>query len=137
MEYLIGAVVAVILMIATNRFVSNHVKQQSFPIKYYQSSSFELIKHIIQKASVAEDSPVTQSSKHFDKISTKILFVDEQAFWIKDNTLFMADVVEGEIDNDTTTEVDTMNMNKVQLEKTIFIVEKLREGMNNDSGNPG
>ena len=71
----------------------------------------------------------TQSTKHFDSVSIRILIVDSQAYWIKNNSVFMADVVNGEVEKDTAREVDTMAMDKVQLNKMIFIVEKLKEGL--------
>ena len=59
---------------------------------------------------------------------TRVVFVENQAYWIKNNTLFVADMDEGMVDEDTTREVDTMGMNKVQLEKVIHIVDALTEG---------
>ena len=60
--------------------------------------------------------------------------MDEQAYWIKDNVFYTADMDGDYVDKDTTRRVDTMAMNTVQLDKMMFIVDKLREGNLNDSG---
>jgi hypothetical protein len=59
---------------------------------------------------------------------TRVVFLENQAYWIKNNTLFVADMEEGFVDEQTTREVDTMGMDRVQLEKVIHIVEALTEG---------
>ena len=71
----------------------------------------------------------TQSMKYFDSINLRILILEEQAYWIKNNAVFVAEIINGEIEKDTAKEVDTMAMDKVQLNKLMFIVEKLKEGL--------
>ena len=44
-------------------------------------------------------------------------------------------MVHGLVDKNTTRKVDTMTMDSVELEKTQFIVQKLTEGKQDDSGN--
>ena len=41
------------------------------------------------------------------------------------------------VDKDTTSVVDTMGMNKVQLDKMLFIIDQLRDGKQHDSGSSG
>jgi hypothetical protein len=67
----------------------------------------------------------------------RVMVVDDQAYWIKDNTFFTADMVDDNLDNDSTRTVDTMGMDEVQLKKMIFIVDKLTEGTSNDRGDSG
>lgn len=70
----------------------------------------------------------------------RFLTMDNQAFWIKDNTVFVSDVLDGDlssINESTTRVVDMMTLDKVELDKMIFIIEKLTEGLLNDSGNSG
>jgi hypothetical protein len=66
----------------------------------------------------------------------KIMIVKDRAYWIKDNTFYVATVVDGQVNKETAKEVDTMAMSKVELDEMMFIVEKLRED-NNDSRGPG
>lgn len=79
----------------------------------------------------------TQSSNYTEKLFTRVVFLENKAYWLKDGKFFVADVVNGNVDKDAATEVDTMTMDAIQLNKIKFIVEKLTEGKNNDSGNAG
>jgi hypothetical protein len=71
------------------------------------------------------------------KNQQRMIFTEDKAYWIKDNAFYEAKVVDGEIDKENAKVVDTMAMDKVELDKMIFIVEKLTEGIKNDFGNPG
>ena len=46
-------------------------------------------------------------------------------------------MIDEHINNDMVQEVDTITMDKVQLEQMLFIMDKLREGIDNDSGSSG
>jgi hypothetical protein len=79
----------------------------------------------------------TQSTDHFDRSHVRILFYGERAYWINNNQVFYADIINGEVDKETTNQVDTMTMDDVQLKEMIFIIEKLTEGLNNEDRNSG
>jgi hypothetical protein len=61
---------------------------------------------------------------------------EDTAYWIKDNNLYTAEVIEGDVDSETTKPVDTMNMSNKELNKLVVIVEALRKD-DNDSRNTG
>ena len=65
------------------------------------------------------------------------MFVDDRAYWIKDNQFMVAETENGMVVNDTSARVDTMAMDSVELDKMVFIVGKLTEGINNDRGDSG
>jgi len=75
----------------------------------------------------------TQSAKHQEDSTTKVIVVDDEAYWIKNNTFYKAPLVNQKIDKDSAEKVDTTNMDKVQLDKMLFIVDKLTEGTSDDS----
>jgi hypothetical protein len=79
----------------------------------------------------------TQSTKHYDKTNIKVIIVDNNAYWIKDNIFYKAPLVNELIDKDSAEQVDTISMDKVQLDKMLFIMDKLREGINDDSRGSG
>jgi hypothetical protein len=79
----------------------------------------------------------TQSAKHQDDSTTKVIVVDDEAYWIKNNTFYKAPLVNERIDKDSAERVDTSNMDKVQLDKMLFIVDKLTEGTSDDSRGSG
>lgn len=81
--------------------------------------------------------PPTQSIKHSAKNMTRIIFTAQKAYWIQDNALYQADIENGLVVEDSTKVVDTMSMDKVQLDEMMFIVQKLTEGNNIDNSGSG
>lgn len=79
----------------------------------------------------------TQSKVHYDKTNIKVIIFDSQAYWIKDNIFYRAPIVNEIIDKDSAEQVDTIHMDRVQLDKMLFIMDKLREGINDDSRGSG
>ena len=79
----------------------------------------------------------TQSKKHHDKNNVRVIILDSHAYWIKDNIFYKAPLDGGVIDKESAEEVDTISMDKVQLDKMLFIMDKLREGINDDSRDSG
>lgn len=129
MEYLIGAIVTTATILLTYRwFMANSIPKKSFKVSISQSRTNELMKRFFIN-NESFPAATTQSMKHFDSINLRILILEEQAYWIKNNAVFVAEVINGEIEKDTAKEVDTMAMDKVQLNKLMFIVEKLKEGL--------
>jgi hypothetical protein len=130
LEYFLGSIIAATTIFFTYRWLqkNNGHMTKSVKVIVTQSNNNELLKKMFMPD---ESFPkaTTQSTKHFDSISLRILIVDSQAYWIKNNSVFTADVINGEVEKDTAREVDTMAMDKVQLKKMIFIVEKLKEGL--------
>jgi hypothetical protein len=79
----------------------------------------------------------TQSKMHYDKTNVKVIILDNQAYWIKDNIFYKAPLDGQSIDKESAEQVDTIHMDKVQLDKMLFIMDKLREGINDDSRGSG
>ena len=129
MEYLLGSIVTAFSMFFTYRWlVKNVAPLKSVKVVATQSRTNELIKKMFTPEQ-SFPKATSQAMKHFDTRSVRILIIDSQAYWISNNTVFVADVINGEVEKETTREVDTMGMDKVQLKKMIFIVEKLKEGL--------
>jgi hypothetical protein len=132
MDYFVGAVVTLIVIVVTRVLITADIKKNNkIEVVYSQSNVYELIRPFIPDNIVRELEP-TQSSKHYDKIFTKIMVVDDKAYWIKDNTFFTANIIDGDVDRENAAPVDTMAMDKVQLDKMIFIIETLTKGNFND-----
>jgi hypothetical protein len=124
-----GAIVTTATILLTYRwFMANSIPKKSFKVSISQSRTNELMKSFFIN-NESFPAATTQSMKHFDSINLRILILEEQAYWIKNNAVFVAEVINGEIEKDTAKEVDTMAMDKVQLNKLMFIVEKLKEGL--------
>jgi hypothetical protein len=84
-----------------------------------------------------KESKPTQSSVHEAKKFTTVLVLEDVAYWIKDNKVYSASILEDKIDGESTSVVDTMGMDEVELNKMIFIIDKLTEGANNDRSDSG
>jgi hypothetical protein len=78
----------------------------------------------------------TQSKLHHDRTNIKVIIFDNDAYWIKDNIFYKAPLVNELIDKEAAEQVDTIHMDKVQLDKMLFIMDKLREGIEDDSRSP-
>ena len=137
MEYLLGSIVTSITMLVMYKWLEKKSSLKK-PIKVdiRQSKNYASLMKIFMPEPSFEKA-TTQSQKHFDKIHLRILILDGNAYWIANNIFYTADIVNGDIDKDNARQVDTMTMDKVQLKKMMFIIEKLTEGLENDSWNSG
>jgi hypothetical protein len=139
MEYIIGSLVTIVTVVVTNKIVSRQLKiQESIPkIKYRQSHIYDLLKPYLVEEGYHKYAAKRQSSDYQNRAYTKVVIAEDTAYWIKDNSLFTAKVIEGNVDSETTQPVDTMNMSNKELNKLMVIVEALREGDDNDNRSTG
>lgn len=127
MEYFIGSIATIALLLAVANL--RKAKKPRPIITQSQASLFEIIKNTEQITGLLNPKLNTQASVYHNSNLLRIIFVDNQAYWIKESVFYTADVDDfGFIDAESTRAVDTMAMNKVQLDKMIFIVDKLTEG---------
>ena len=130
MDFILGAVVAsaiIFLVPVLKRYLIT--EDTPIPVLATQSKSFDLMLDNMIMIPMHKPPAETQSLAYYRKNSTKILFTENNAYWIKDNKVFRADVSEqGEILEESAKPLDMMTMDKVQLNEMIFIVEKLTEG---------
>lgn len=141
MEYLIGSLSSFIIIVIsyiTLKIVNNNINKNFKKIKYSQSHIHSIIAPFIPKIGQFMPEKITQSRNHDNKNNIKVIIIDNSAYWIRDNTFYTAYIdPHGTVDKDTTRVVDTMAMDTVELDKMLFIMDKLREGLNNDSGSAG
>ena len=138
MEYLLGSIVTLAILFALEaRIKSNPIKNRQ--IRYSQSHVHHLASIHVMNA-IRFEPLETQATKYLSGSKKEMLVVlhDNDAYWIINNTLFTAKLSGEEIDRDSTKIVDTMAMDKVELNKLMIIVEKLTEGSSgNDNLNTG
>ena len=135
MEYLIGAAITMMAYIITNRLAKKQIpEEESLKINYSQSHIYELMRPYLEMVGPMEEPIKTQSVNYLKNVYMKIMVVNDKAYWIKDNRFMVADIVDGQVDKANSSEVDTMNMDKVELDEMLFIVEKLREGEDDSRG---
>lgn len=138
MEYLLGFATAIISLLIFRFVLNKNLSINPLPtIKYSQSHIHEIIKQYVPNSFFEPLRKRAQSQNHRSEQYVRVVFLDNNAYWIKNNALFMADMHEGVVDEETTRQVDTMAMNSVELEKVMHIVEALTEGKIDDRGYPG
>lgn len=79
----------------------------------------------------------SQSKNHEKETNVRVIIVDGQAYWIKDNIFYNAPLINDLVDKESAQRVDTSSMDKVQLDQMLFILDKLREGISDDSRGSG
>jgi hypothetical protein len=138
MEFLLGTVFAFFAILFTRKFILTQdlMRETSVSSVIYRQSHIKLLTQAAHQYFFMPPPIATQSRKILEKSQIRIIFSDNRAYWIKNNMFLQADLVDGEVDDSTTKVVDTMTMDKVELDKMIFIVQKLTEGIANDGGDP-
>lgn len=131
MEYLVGSISTLIVIIIAYKVLQNNAKNEpDYQIQYSQSRIFEMIKPAREFLDFSQEKEtiISQAQKIYNKNNIRIVLVENKAYWIQDNQFLVADVIDGNIDEESTKTVDTMAMDKVELDKMMFIVERLTEG---------
>lgn len=126
MEYFIGSIVTLIVFSALLLAIKM-IPQSEYAIKIQSSQSYFYSIAGIHAVSDYINYKETQSSKYLENIFLKVFVTEGKAYWIKDNRVYVAEMIGKAIDNDTATEVDMMSMDSVQLKKMLFIIDKLKE----------
>ena len=135
MEYLIGAAITIISYIVTQRIIRNSFSEEkNIELRYSQSHIYEIVKPYLEFSDFGLAPENTQSVNYLKQAYMKVMIVKNKAYWIKNNTFFTADVANGQVQKETAKEVDTMSMDKVELNEMLFIVEKLREESDDNRG---
>lgn len=139
MEYLFGSAMTIISIIIIKLFSDRISAKESISgLKYSQSQVFELVKPFMSVVNInKKNKKPSQASKHYLSQTVPVIFLDSKAYWIRDNVFYEAQEQDGFIDKESAKPVDIMGMDKVQLEKMVFIVETLTKGAGDDSWNSG
>lgn len=137
MEYLIGSIITISTMFIVSRtMLKNSSGVRPMRPVYTQSRIHQMTNPFIN-ISMGQRPMDTQSSRHFMDNSTKIVMYKSNAYWIKDNTVYSADILDGMIQEESTKTVDIMSMDRVQLDEMVYIIDMLTEGANNENGSSG
>ncbi len=130
MEYFIGSLSTFLTLFFCIRFFLNDkdFKQKPNRFKYSQSHIYEIVKPLLPDIEFVKKKPNRQSSKHEESTNVKVIILENKAYWIKDNLFYAAEMNNNKIDPDSTKVLDIMSMDKVQLDKMLFIVDRLRDG---------
>jgi hypothetical protein len=138
MEYFLGSVITFALVFFTTKIISlNSFSNDRLVVRYSQSHIHSIVSPVLPPQEVLKAPRKSQSMELEAKTNIKVIIVDGQAYWIKDNSFFVADLEGKNVNGSTARIVDTIHMDKVQLDKMLFIMDKLRDGKSHDSGSAG
>jgi hypothetical protein len=129
MEYFIGSLVTVATILFFGKLFSRQIQPaKRLSISYSQSYIHEVIKPALPIIEYLKQPEETQASKFNKELYTRIIIVDNFAYWIANSRLLSAPMENGLIQKESEKLVDTMAMDSVELKKMAFIVDKLTEG---------
>ena len=63
-----------------------------------------------------------------NEVQISVAIVENQAYWVVDNTFYVAEVVDGEIDKTSSRPIDPFTMSGSEIKKMLFILDNLVEG---------
>lgn len=139
MEYFLGSTITLVIAF----LVYQQIKSESFPqnslkIKRSQSYIYSLLSpEYNEQNNFFKRNLSTQATEHLKKKEVRVVFYEDQAYWIANGVLLTANIIDGNIDQNSTKGVDTMGVDKVELNKLSMIVDKLTEESINDNRNSG
>lgn len=138
MEYFLGSLLTLIAFYVFKLLNKSKENKSIRPI-ITQSYIHNLIAPAIPIMELLQkyNKPETQSSLYEKSFLTTVLVLDDHAYWIKDNSVYSANMHGNKIDNESVQILDIINMDDIQLEKMKFIIDKLTKGTDDDSGDSG
>ena len=87
-------------------------KKKYNKIMYRQSDMHNILKDFFFK-DIFDDKIVTSQSKIWrDKQTTKVVIIDQKAYWVSNNMFYVGDTVDGKVRPETGRPLDTTKMSK-------------------------
>jgi hypothetical protein len=112
-------------------------KRSISKIIYRQSDMHNILKDFFFK-DIFDDKVVTSQSKTWkEKQTTRVVIIDQKAYWVSNNMFYVGDTVDGKVMPETGKPLDTTKMSKKEVDKMLFILDNLKNGKLNDSGSAG
>lgn len=135
MEYILTAILTLLLSLAIINVVSKREKRGIKRVLYRQSDAHMFMKNFFSQE-VSSKPKTSQLKERAKKNMVKVIITEDRAYWVLDNVFYTSDLVDGKPDPETTRPVDAVNIPKEDLDKLIFILDNLNEDgdTNDDSG---
>ena len=107
--------------------VMNKKRKKSFnKVLYRQSDMHNILKEFFFK-DIFDDKVVTSQSKIWkEKQTTKVVIIDEKAYWVSNNMFYVGDAINGKVRPETGKPLDTTKMSKKEIDKLLFILDNLK-----------
>jgi hypothetical protein len=99
---------------------------------YRQSDMHRMLKYFFSLEVTNNQKPPSQLTKRKEKDMIKVIVMENQAYWVSDNTFYVAKAFEGEVLPDTAEPVDIEHMSRRDIDKMLFILDSLKNGKEKD-----
>jgi hypothetical protein len=99
---------------------------------YRQSDMHRMLKYFFSLEITNNKKHPSQLTKRREKSMIKVIVMENQAYWVSDNTFYVAKAFEGEVLPDTAKPVDIENMSRKDIDRMLFILDNLKNGKDND-----
>lgn len=132
MEYFVGAAITLFILFFAKYFYQIEKNTPlNLKLAFRQSHIFEVTRPTIN-AMLSFKQIDTQATRHFDSKHLKVVLTETKAYWIKDSSVYEADILDGTVQENSAKVVDMMALDDVKLKDMMFIIDKLTEEQPND-----
>jgi len=104
---------------------------------YRQSDMHNMLKVFFLLDLKNDNSFSSQIKKRKEKQTTNVIILKDKAYWVKDNIFYVGNTSNGEVLPETGVPIDTNTLSESEINKLLFILDRLKGGNNNDSGSTG
>jgi polyphosphate kinase 2 (PPK2 family) len=137
MQYFIGFFLTLFISFPIIFIMKKKISKKMSRTLYSQKDTHELFKYFFAIDSSNQKKRLSQLTKHTEKSMIKVMVIGQEAYWVSNNTFFVANAINGEVEAGSATPVDVENMSKNDMNKMLFILDNLQNGNKNDSGSAG
>ena len=99
---------------------------------YRQSDMHRMLKYFFSLEITNNEKRPSQLTKRKEKDMIKVIVMENQAYWVSDNTFYVAKAFEGEVLPDTAEPIDIESMSRKDIDKMLFILDNLKNGKDKD-----
>lgn len=127
-----------LLLFSSIIIVMNKKEKRSFSKTLYrQSDMHNMLKQFFFNDIFSDSDASSQSKIRKEKKTTKVMVIDEKAYWVANNMFYVGDTANGQVRPETGRPLDTSKMSPIEVKKMLFILDNLKDGNKNDSGSTG
>ena len=101
---------------------------------YRQSDMHEMLKIFFERDLEINKSFSSQLNKRKEDKTTKVVILEDQAYWVDNNVFYVGLTVNGIVKPETARPLDTSKLSTKDIDKLLFILDTLKGGKSNDSG---
>ena len=137
MQYIIACILTLLMSLGIIVVMKKKINKKMSRTLYSQKDTHELFKYFFSIDSSNQKKRPSQLTKHTEKSMIKVMVMGHEAYWVSDNTFYVANAIGGEVEAGSAKPVDIENMSKNDITRMLFILDNLQDRNKNDSGSSG